>query len=691
MNENSLAGLLTGPFTFLRPHCGEIERLFGVGLNALPQPQRIFLEDEEAPPLEGFPVLNSAGSRDLRGALEEFVYAEEELQVVSLRRQRFERNRHSEAWQQYRRLLRSAVENATLSSYGRRYPSIFWLAHSVDVARLLKETPRRAVRLDLEVGRAQGHRIKYRVFEKFLDRAQAASQETLRSLGPHDHEAAQDFTNTLLRQLADNVLIFTEEHVSSDLRELSAYLSGFLELDAGDFLRRFQELQHWHERLLLAEPELAVLAQSVMGLEAGHDPRIALFQRGYARYLASRPDYDPLSLLSSPQIEHWEELLDQLKRFEVLRSLRRQILPISIEKNRQIFRAAPGESPLQGEREIAVSASTRPLDFASPWVIDPVVHRHGLIYDVTDFSRVVSLLRRTGKDAQEHGYRMMFRFQRQVNLLARQYKLKLEKFLGDGAFFTSRHPLLLVACAIRLQRTYSSFLKQGLPFDRGMRMGLNSSHYRLMPIHTPGESDLPRYDFFGHGVVELSRLTSGKTEEKLEAVQDLMISRGYPAETVHRFFAPLVGPDGHQSPAQGPPPSVVGGRASRETGSRETVSRKAASRYSAVLNGNGTLLNEGIVATVDLLSQLDDALGSRLLYQTRLGELPYVIVPIDDQERLLFVGIRKLGVARLKGLDDLTVYELVDGGSLGTLNLRPLKQRQLCAALDELSQQELSG
>jgi len=645
-------------------------------LEALPLPQRIFLEEEEATPLEGFPVFNSPGAQDLRQALERFILAEEELQVAVVRRRRFERKDHGDAWQSYRRLLRRAVENATLSSYGRRYPSIFWLAHSLDVARLLKETPRRVVRLDLEVGRAEGRRIKYRLFDKFLDRAQAASQETLRSLSSNDHEAAEDFSNTLLRQLVENVLIFTEDHISSDLRELTAYLSGYLEIEASEFLQRFQNLHEWHRELLLTEPELAVLTLNVLDLEEGHDPRSALFHRGYVRYLASRADYDPLSLLSSPQIDQWEELLDQLKRFEILRALRRRILPVSLEGERQVYRPGPGDRPLEGQREIVLSSSTRPLDFASPWVIDPVVHRHGLIYDVTDFSRVVSQLRRTGSDAQEHGYRMMFRFQRQVNLLARRYKLKLEKFLGDGAFYTSRHPLLLVACAIGLQRTYISFLKQGLPFDCGMRMGLNSSHYRLMPIHIPGESDLPRYDFFGHGVVELSRLTSGKTEERLEAIQSLMISRGYPAETVHRFFAPLVG-------EQGQHPYSPGGQPLSEEGS-DNIPDGAPSSFSAFLSANGALTNEGIVATSDLVKQLSDALGSRLLYRTRMRELPYVLVPIDDGKRPLLVGIRKMGVARLKGLDDLTVYELLDAGSLGTQSLRPLRRRRLVDAIDEL-------
>ena len=50
-------------------------------------------------------------------------------------------------------LLSRAVENATISSYGRQYPAVFWLQHSLDISRLLKETPKRILRQDTEVGR----------------------------------------------------------------------------------------------------------------------------------------------------------------------------------------------------------------------------------------------------------------------------------------------------------------------------------------------------------------------------------------------------------------------------------------------------------------------------------------------------------------------------------------------------------
>jgi len=39
---------------------------------------------------------------------------------------------------------------------------------------------------------------------------------------------------------------------------------------------------------------------------------------------------------------------------------------------------------------VYVSATTRPLDFTSPWVVDPQVDRFGLIYDLTEFSKIIS-------------------------------------------------------------------------------------------------------------------------------------------------------------------------------------------------------------------------------------------------------------------------------------------------------------
>jgi hypothetical protein len=672
MDDSSLLATLRGPLTFLRLDRGEFDRLFGPGLEALPLPQRIFLADEQAPQLEGFPILLSAGHEALRIAADRFIRAEEQAQVAAIQRRPFKREHHTEAWQSYRRLLHRAVENATLSSYGRRYPAIFWLAHSIDVARLLRGTPRRVLQHDLEVGREQGYRIKYLVFDKFLDRARAASQETLRVLSAEGEELDEEPQPTLLRQMAENVLIFTEEHVSPDLRELTAYFEGYLGVSATDLLRRFERLAEWYGELR-NQPDLQALTRHLAGVEPQAAPRTALFRHGFVRYLSSRPDYDPEQLFDPSQVELWETLLDELGRFELLSGLRRRVAAARYEGEQLVYRAGPGETGIDGRRSLVFSSSTRPLDFASSWVIDPVVHRHGMIYDVTDYSRVISQLRRTGRDAQEHGFRMLFRFQRQVDLLARRYKLNLEKFLGDGAFFTSRHPLLLLSCAVHLQRTYRAFLRQGLPFDRGLRMALNSSQYRLMPIHAGSTAAVHRYEFFGHGVVELSRLTTGKAEQSLEEVQNLLVSRGYPAETVRRFFSPLVGahiPD-RLSDSDGSTSGTLGGGEERP--------------FPAFLARDGQLVNEGIVATADLIAQLDQVIGDRLLYGSQVHGREYVILPVDDRDRMLMVGVRKIGVAHLKGLDDLTVFEVVDGGRLSVSDLRAMRSRRLSEATEELA------
>ena len=78
--------LLRGPLHFLRADGDEIRRLAG-DPRLLPMPQRIYLEDESATPLYGFPILVSDELRALSRALEEYVNAEEALQVAMLKRQ----------------------------------------------------------------------------------------------------------------------------------------------------------------------------------------------------------------------------------------------------------------------------------------------------------------------------------------------------------------------------------------------------------------------------------------------------------------------------------------------------------------------------------------------------------------------------------------------------------------------------
>src|SRR4029077_14986567 len=128
----SLLQILPGPFNFLRQDPEELRRLIPEAERALPVPGLVFLEDESATPLKGFPIYLSPGMVELRAALRQYLLAEEAVQVAIFKRENYDRRAYSTTWDRYRSLFARAVENATLSDYGRRYPGIFWLLHSLD-------------------------------------------------------------------------------------------------------------------------------------------------------------------------------------------------------------------------------------------------------------------------------------------------------------------------------------------------------------------------------------------------------------------------------------------------------------------------------------------------------------------------------------------------------------------------------
>jgi hypothetical protein len=220
----------------------------------------------------------------------------------------------------------------------------------------------------------------------------------------------------------------------------------------------------------------------------------------------------------------------------------------------------------------------------------------------------------------------------------------MEKYLGDGAFFSSREALNLLVCSLHIQRFYVQALEEGLPFDRGMRIALNYGSYRLIPMGGPPEEG-ERYEFFGPGLVELSRLTTGKSTQEIDEVKTMLLNQGYPETAVHRFFAPL---------------------ASKNV---DLVDKKEeARRFYAYLNQNGSLHNNGMVATHPYMIRLEKELGHRPLQRGADGERTYVVLALEDGAETLQVGIRKLGMAHLKGLEKLAVYEIVDGASLAPLD-----------------------
>lgn len=660
--QTPLTELLEGPFHFSEIGEESLAPLMVACAEALPSPYPIFLEDETLTPYRGYPVLLSESWKALGEALESYLTAEEEAQLAAIQRQPFSRTRHAAAWDRYRGLLRRAVYRSILASYGSSVFNIFWLYHSRDVARHLRETPRRLLRVDSSLGRRHGAGVKYRVFEKYRDQVRQAVFEVVRQITDEHEEVEQEGLLDFFSRLFANALIFTEEQIGPDLAELGPYFEGHLGMDAQEFRQRFERLVEWHDRRLEKDRELRALALHVCGVAPEAAGRPLLNRPGYVTYLLERKGYSASSLLRPEEAAVWEELLPRLKDFEIFAALRHLVLPVRREDGSLVFRAGGLDRTWVGQRLLRLSTATRPMDFLAPAVIDPLVHRYGMVYDISDFAAVVSQLRRAGTDRQDHAFRMMLRFQRRINRMAASYRLQLEKYMGDGAFFTSREPWRILVCAVHLQRLYRRALEEGLPFDRGMRIGLNFGHYRLIPIQRTAAGGADRYEFFGHGVVELSRLTSGKGRQEVKEIQSVLLSYGYPASAVETFFAPL------------------------SQHNLDLIDQREESRpFYAYINRSGSLINEGIVATEEFIHQLAESLENPALYTGTQGERRYLVLALRDKEvGRAYLGLRKLGMAHLKGLEELSVVEVLDGADLGDQSLEPVQGMGILEALDHL-------
>jgi hypothetical protein len=657
MNLTSFLQMLQGPFNFLRPDPEEVRHLMPDLPRVLPVPRPIFLEDESATPLQGFPILLSPGMLELRTALGDYIAAEESVQMAGLRREGHDVAAYTQAWDRYVALLSRAVENATISSYGRQYPALFWLQHSLDLARLLKDVPRRLLRRDTELGRRHGDTVKYRILDRYLDRVLAVSYDLVQKVAGTTEEAEEELFPRLLTRMRDNVLLFTEDHIGRDLAELGSYFNGSVGVDGRDLRRRFEELTRWHFEQLAVSPSLRSLATHLLRSDPRNDGRELLNRSGYVAYLSALPDFDPGRLLPPPLVQVWENLLLKLKEFELVHALRRLIVLIEPRDGRMVGRELPPGRGVPGG-QLLLSPATRPLDFAAPWVVDPLVERYGMIYDISDFSQTLSMLQRAGSDSQDGAFLAMFRFQRRINRLALSHRAKLEKYLGDGAFYSSREATNLLLCSVHLQRTYVQAVREGLPFDRGMRIALNYGPYRLIPMGgRPEEGE--RYEFFGPGLVELSRLTTGKATQEIDEVKTMLISQGYPEATVHRFFSPL----SHSN--------------------LDVVDKREESRrFYAYINRNGTLHNNGMVATGPFIAQLDRELDGGQLFRGSDGERCYVVLVLHEAGERLPLGIRKLGLAHLKGLGKLAVYEIVDAAAFDPGALTPVEGERLVSAVE---------
>lgn len=656
----SIADYLSrGSFSFLRADREEIRRIFPTAGELLPEPQPIFLEKEDATPLNGFPIRCSKQLDQLRVALVEYLDAEEDAQVAFHERGTFDSRGYAERWERYRQLLAHTMSNVTISNHGRCFPGLFWLFHSQHIAQRFKELPKRLLRDHLQTAREHGDTIKYRVLTKLTDRVVALCFDIANRLSSQLDEGEDSLFPQLLAVMRDNVLILTEDHISPDLRELASYFQGCLAIDGRRLRKGLQALEPWLQQQLNRDPTLKSAVVDLLG-EDPQSVRRLLTRSGFVRFLSRHPAYDPKRLLPLEHVQVWESLLIKLKEFEILHALRKMIVLLETEDGGLVSRdRSTNTTWVGGPPVLRISPATRPIHFMAPGVVDPVVQRYGLVYDITDFSSILSMLNRAERAALEHAFRTTFNFQRKVNKLATSLRLRLEKYLGDGAFYSGRQAPQTLLLAIYVQRFYRQELKEGFPFDSGLRLAINFGEYRLLPLDEGSEKRRAHYEFFGQGLVELSRLSTGKKTQEIEDFKTYLISQGYPESAVNRFFAPMTQKN------------------------EDLVSKHdEALPFYAYINKNRALINEGIVATEPFIRRLGTVSDLRYARDDGRG---YIAMEVQDETvGHLLVGIRKLGVASFKGLDPLPVYEIVDGELLGQAQFKQIPHQDLMAALERL-------
>ncbi|MEM8962330.1 MAG: hypothetical protein AAGD38_12680, partial [Acidobacteriota bacterium] len=422
MASSLIVHLSRGLFTFLRPQPEEIRRALPNAEALLPEPQKIFLEDDDATPVIGFPLLRTRGLAALEEALAQYLESEEAAQLAYQNRDTFDSRLFASRWERYKGLLTQAIENTVVSNYGHNYPGIFWLQHSLVVAQILREVPRNMVRRDLTVGREHGDRLKYRVFLKYIDRVVTLTYDIIGRLASELDDVEESLFPRILDLMRDNVLIFTESHISRDLSELGSYFNGHLGIEGREFRHRLEELAKWQDAQLTRDRMLRAAATELMGGNPD-DARTLLNQTGWSTVLASHPSYPSDRAFSGDQIQVWESLLVKLKEYEILHALRKMIVPLEWE-NSELGGSDDGAlisrdrslntTWVGGPQVLRVSSATRPIDFFAAWVVDPLVERFGLVYDITDFSATISMLGRSEAQALDQAFRMMFRFQRRV-------------------------------------------------------------------------------------------------------------------------------------------------------------------------------------------------------------------------------------------------------------------------------------
>lgn len=602
---------------------GDWRRYFGECAHRLPAPFWLYDEDERNTVTLGYPVKVStaweAWGRDLQRLLE----TELRYRLATFQGKPFEKPQLTTQRAAMVAALTPLFVNVFEHDFGRGFPELFWLALSREVAVRFQELPGELVSWAPELSRADISRFCYQVAERMAELCERAEQQAFRQIRSEAPWVSVEEGRKLGQLIRGDLLPLVALRPSATGQELDFYLSGKLGLDPLQFRKILRERVEALDILRQKDASFTAAAALVCP-EAPSLPTSAwLFQPSILRLLAlwrhpatPRMSAELLSLL--------ESLSGCLRRFEVIAALRARLLPIAWQGSRPVTRAAG--------QMVGLSSSTRAFDFTTPGVVPSAVRRYGLVYDLVEFSAIVEEIHRRGQKAEMAALRFLLRFHYQWEELRSQHRLHLEKFLGDGAFYSARSARGAFIAAVRARLAYEELRQQGCPFDRGLRMALNVSTYHLFPLLGGKRA---RFEFFGRGLVELSRLTTGKATQEVEDITEFLVARGYDLHKVLDFLEPV----------------RSGGRMPEDMAQRP---------YGAYLLENGELQNLGTVLTEAFLREMELEWSDLRVGQAQVWGMPWLVVMLDPTNPDgPWAGLRYLGVARLKGLEPLPLYELV--------------------------------
>jgi hypothetical protein len=597
--------------------------LFPTLASCLPTPYPVFGQDEEKLVTYGYPVLRSDGIRQLQRNLDSLVKAEVGYRLASEFDQTAGKRGVMVERDRLHRSMLLILENVFMNDYGQGMAEVFLLFLSSEVVQSVSQVPRLVRMSDRlskdEIG-ARHRQAVAGVLGGLIQRAAHGASDRLRKLA---QVRLAPKISPLLGMICSDQLLLTESRLTMDMPSLDSYLKTRFKTDLATLNATLENSIGRLSQVMARQSALGELLTSASGISIDLTRPWTLLEPRLLKALVSADLLDSIGMTKS-QASMCTELGLGLKRFELLSALRRRVVMMAQRGNQFVL----SEPSVRGP----IAPTTRPFDFTAPGVVDTSVRRFGLVYDLTNFTAILEEVRKKGRLAEEKALQFMYVFQNRLEEIRRDHRLIFEKFLGDGAFYSSRRALRILSSACEIQYAYDRLRSSGFPFDQGIRIALNHGSYRLLPM-LDSDREIRRFEFFGHGIVELSRLTTGKSTREVAEIAEFLIHAGYDASEVENFLAPI---------------------ATARSANKSSDNRV----YKVELDSHGELVNEGITLTLDFVEHLERELEVPSFTEVVEHDVRWLLFPLDpDRPGPFQVGLRYLGVARLKGLDPIELFE----------------------------------